>query len=1301
MANFFQTLGGDISGGLGAIGNGINHLFNPTPSKPVQVNNPVAQKLTPNTTIPSLNARASSPIPSLSIPTHTPTVNISSPIASSKSLQPYKLNAVQQGVSDVANGVGGSISGMAKGVGGLISGADNAIVSDIFNATHKDQINNLDPTIRANFYNSELKNIPDPEHTVNNAVGSIMAAATATGIPELATGGAETLSQLAAKNFTPVVLKALMGAGAGGIAAPAITAGQEALGTGLQTGAPTVSGKDVLNSILPGATTGGLFGLGTKTPVKAVDNTVANDTTPQVSKTVEPAKVVSAVKEANTAVDNAPTPDNVVKQATTAKTLDNIVSNDSKPAQGDYKTVVQRADATKSVAQVLKNESVKAVNKLSGNDRGNFADYFEGTKDVKTADDPIKVQNAIDTFKKGSDTMYKIDKNWGGSTTDYRENYFPHNWDLSKNSITEVAQKAAGDAWDTMSQEDKDNAVLQVQDKFQMVGKNKGYNGYRNGERVFNTVQEGKDAGFKLTNGDVRDDIKNYFDTGASTINKGVIKNGLRTADLGNNMTEGLRLSKTDLVKVSPEAAKAFKGRGYTPVSGILQKVGNAANSIDAAALNMIPAIHMLNQEGNAEFVAAWKMPGNKIANMANVLKNQFNLSDADKEVAAASGTKYADFGKGGFITRGIKEVTGKDVSGVNLGAKAMSKLENNVRTSIYKTAVERGMSGADAADLVNYALGDSTHVGGATTMFAHYLKTNLNIIKGTGVGLVHGNLNPLVGLAIGAATVQVADNVLQGVTGNNNATVHSPGVLGTIKQLTAAPGEIASGKVPSIVTSHLSPTLLAGYDQLIGKNYYTGQSLNTPNSRVNDFLSTTLAPYQNTSKVTQGKNTPTQEASSAILGINMPHTTGTAAAPKATGAIGSLLNTPGATTDTNARYAQSKSYYGALDKQQGALSGDTEATNAFNMFIGRSKDNQGNTISLNPVTSVSAYGALYGNDKALSAVQNVEKADANHDPIWDLTGNKLSTMMQYLSAGDGSVKSAIGTANPWIKDVTTARSAFYNSLPKSANPSSQQYSQGEINNVTGKGYTGADGKPLTMNDLTYPTFDTNTQSLLDQYNKTTDATAKATLMSENPQISKAFSDLATYTNAMTAAQGGVPDKNYPVADSTLQNYLTNYTNSDKATRASIRNANPTAYQNMIAYYDAIDLYNVGKAASTNSLQGMPDTTDKELKDMSSLAKDIYQNPDGTYSIMPAGWMNGLSNGYGGSSGSSGSSEASYARAAIKKANQDMFNAMKGTVRHYGSNAPLKLNGLSGNSMKKFTATSMLKNSKKGSTIKV
>jgi hypothetical protein len=310
----------------------------------------------------------------------------------------------------------------------------------------------------------------------------------------------------------------------------------------------------------------------------------------------------------------------------------------------------------------------------------------------------------------------------------------------------------------------------------------------------------------------------------------------------------------------------------------------------------------------------------------------------------------------------------------------------------------------------------------------------------------------------------------------------------------------------------------------------------------------------------------------------------------------------------------ESNIYFGSKDQVKSELKTNQER-DAFDLYTGSKKNPVTGKYDTKPTVwdTITKSTALLQNPGTIDALikmnKNIAAQGGKVDPLWMQSKDKITAYLQYQSNPDpfSNQKTAWYNNNKsWYGPLATERSKFFGALPK-----------------------GDPNKPAQP--VEYPAPSSQVQALKDQYYKLDDPKQKFAFIKANPGLQGQFDKEFQYKNDLLKARGLSPYKDYPKAQPNLQKFIDQYTAADKGTRKGLRSANPQMYQNMSAYFDSVDLYNIGKDASVNQLQGQPDYTSKELKAVSGLSRDIYKNADGTYGIVPAGWMQGLSNSSSGS----------------------------------------------------------------------
>lgn len=669
----------------------------------------------------------------------------------------------------------------------------------------------------------------------------------------------------------------------------------------------------------------------------------------------------------------------------------------------------------------------------------------------------------------------------------------------------------------------------------------------------------------------------------------------------------------------------------------------DAATNVATKTIVLNPLFHGMNQLYQTA-IAAGNLPGlgNGWIRVANgVLTANEDDIRAMLEEGGHSPTYGAD----------MENILSKATGGATkVPSKLMASMELRLRAGLYKASVDSGMKPKLAIKNIDTFLGDSKAVNATvrrTVLFAHYFKTMSNAMYQQLRHPVENAGATLNTLTLAALTAAISYGY-QKATGNPNANVRSPGELGLVKQVVQSVKDVRGGQLPSIVTNRINPVGKEIVQQAVDKDLYTGQPV-TATGRLAHAESTLIAPDEVAGKVTAGKRSGLETAANQ-LGLNTPHAKGYQAAPKIP-----ALNTPAAIrekTGDPTGYQQQQQYFTALHKAQDAVSTDKKTAAQFNDYITRSKDPiTGQTIQLSPAQSIQTASSLFDNDKLRNAVQTFEKSQPQHDPMWDLSPDKLKAYEQYkaMYTGDAAKNFLLSQAqngnDNWITDVENSENTFYNNL---------QHAPG--------------GKPPEPNAKTptYPVFDPATQSLLNTYNGASSAD-RATLLQNNAgELSSSFDQIAQWTNAMRKAEGAPQLNDYPVASPQVQSIINTYDALPKGNgpeggspdRAAWINANPDAYAQMQSYLTSASVQSLIKNAALAQFQGSSPNQEL-LKDIKNVGQyDVATSTDTSgntdYSLNPElAYAQSITNAAG-SSGSSSSStsskEATQARDSEKSA---------------------------------------------------
>lgn len=931
---------------------------------------------------------------------------------------------------------------------------------------------------------------------------------------------------------------------------------------------------------------------------------------------------------------------------------------------GDYKVADQRYRTTQRLADFYRDRTNAQLSKLSQADRDNFIDHAQGVKPITEAKNPVAVQRAVDAFRKGADTMHALDKNWAGGETAHIKDFFPDYWaDSPKNqellqhkAEQDLEEQVGPEEWNRLTKGEKQQLLSETVQNHSLDTGN--YSGFRNKARLFANQAEGKIAGFEPRFTDPRDAVSNYFNGAKLNIAPATLIKGAREADsLEQNIRNSIDLPGDKSFQISDKGFNALKhtARRSSTLSKPVRLGAKALRGVDTAVVKTIvanPLIHGQNQEFNALFSAAFDMPGNKGARVAQTIKNQMLLaknaterSKWDEEFVRHGGSSPT-YGKNnlGFIAKGLQKV-GVSPKVSELSPNGMAAIEKNIRVALYKTAVEHGMKPEAAIQTIERSLGGPNVAGQFERtfgLFTHYLKTNVKLLGHIGNEARKGNLAPLIGISLGMAAYASANKVWQEVTGNPNADFRMPGVLGTAHQLYEAPRQIAQGSLPSVLTSHTNPLLTTGIEQIANRKLYAPligprsktNNLDDPGDRLNNVISNVFGPAYNIQNVQSGKSTAPEAVTNYLLGAYTPHAKGYQAAPNIP-----VLNSKGSLPGNGLK--QQQQYFNALDNLNEFSSKSKRNEDAINTFLDRDKNSRGQTIQLSPSEKIASYTLIANNPQALKALQIYEKtSDTNHAPMWDLPLKDLKTVMNYEGRSTNDPEKQVYADKKLSNGKTVAAFAKINS---------DWYDKQ-------KPFPGSKPPVPAAGTPKYPAFDTQTTKDINTYHSLTNPTAKGNFLDNHPDVVKSMDTLAKYYNQLSLAQGGLATKPYPTAAPDVQKFMDAYNAADKDTRKGIRNANPTEYRKMIAFYDALDLYSINQQGSKSIYQGEPDYTNKSAKAIKNIGEDFYVDQNGNYQLIPAGWMLGLGgSGYGGYGGH----KTTPAEAAFKSAMRQLKTPLK------------------------------------------
>jgi len=931
---------------------------------------------------------------------------------------------------------------------------------------------------------------------------------------------------------------------------------------------------------------------------------------------------------------------------------------------GDYQTAINNAVTVESVIRARTQSTVNAMRNLSKEEKANF---WYSVEDPTISRSP-QMEEAIARWRNLADTVHGTGNQELGGITPYTLNYARHVLDVS----TEAKATKIADAINS-------NGGSVLPGDFKGLDRQK---------RLFDTRKAGESAGVVYTKDPVKD-IIDYGEGSASALKKQTLIKSIVQADAGEAVkNRSFDLHNGKVIQVSQKGLDELKGFTHeSPSSNPLIKGYRAVNRNAKAVTLGLSQFHPVNigvlrvaptmiSEGHP--IQAIKAVGGMFRAALDksyadrVLKRA--LDDGIVEKSARIGMPYgsSDFRSEGVTT--LHRALGENM----VFGREMPSLQDGFTRSILgdleKKGIGLGSTDAQATGTAgNHLMGyvnrevqniDPKVMRGISDVFlsGQFTPAKAMLFKDAAQGGYAGSLGRRALAANILATAAIATGVGY-LLKQKSDDIRDILLRALIDPAIPTPfkddeGNTIQLRMPGTNTSDIAKLigvkLVRGQDGHLGVEWQPGNLIASDGPTMDYFRSrlaivpsdavkistntdysgkslySTLDSVSNQDKAIQVATTllkgdlpiPLQGAPYLpIIKDHLPQAsqdiltnTQGGVNPMLKSGLSSIGVTP--TTDkTVGKGLSTTRYYDALDTAKQGL--NNQEADVLDAYSGSKKDPVSGKYVVQPSVwdSTTKARSLLQNpgviDKLITMNKGLNSQGEKVDPMWLLSKDQLVKTLQYQAMDTGPQKTNWYADNKqWYQPVADNRNKFFSSLPPS------------------------DPNKLAQ-PIEYPQPTPQVQSVMDKYYSMTDPTQKAQFMKVNPQLQDQMDKQVKYANDVLVAKGQAAQKTYPVATPQVQSFTDNYLAADKATRASLRNTNPQMYQNMISYFDSTDLYGIGNQAAQSQLQGNPDTTSKELKQMSSLSQDIYQNTDGTYLVVPAGWMQGLTNsssgyGYGG-----------------------------------------------------------------------
>lgn len=270
-------------------------------------------------------------------------------------------------------------------------------------------------------------------------------------------------------------------------------------------------------------------------------------------------------------------------------------------------------------------------------------------------------------------------------------------------------------------------------------------------------------------------------------------------------------------------------------------KAWNALSSIVAQGTVVNPFAHGLNLATNAAVGAGERANG--ITGASTLLRSLKPIDEATELRMSDAGVHFPTYGKN------VTNILSKATHGATkLNEVAVSAIDRQVRAGMFENLTKGGANDKDAAEIINKWMGGratyNTRTQGAQLgIFWNYFGRQVKNAGRLVTQAAQGHPGALINAAIAAGGTYAADQGLKGVTGNQGAYIHAPGVVGILNDALNTGKDIASGQDRNAVTpllSHVNPVLSTAAEQALGVNEYGDKFNNTTNTRGANILQTT-----------------------------------------------------------------------------------------------------------------------------------------------------------------------------------------------------------------------------------------------------------------------------------------------------------------------------------------------------------------------------------------------------------------------------------------------------------------------------
>lgn len=909
---------------------------------------------------------------------------------------------------------------------------------------------------------------------------------------------------------------------------------------------------------------------------------------------------------------------------------------------GDYEKARSNAQLASSPIEYSAGQVTKALRKLKPSEKSNFWKAVEDPKLIKSEE----MKEAVSRWKNLSNRVHATSQALGGNTG-YIENYARHKWDLTDPEdaarFEELVNQRGGATVDPY-----DFAGLDRQ------------------ARVFKSITEGEQAGFKLKNpNNPEQDVIDYAKGSAYALKQQALQKGMTEADMNEpvkNRSFDLRNGKTlALSERGNHEMRAYQDIGKGNVANRAFRVTNKKLKQTLLSASEFHPINIsLLKAGPAEALAGHPVLAAK--GMYGTIRSQLGRTYSDRlqQTALKDGTVDAAARIGTPIKYGSdyaaegKQTLGKQGFGERtIFEKAMPAMHIRMVQGAVKDLEKRGIpldspEARKLGDTINKTMGfingelknDNPHVQRVLSNLAlapQFTRAKWSVLKDaiTRGGLsgtyarsaVIGNTAAVAAISSGLSLLvhQNSDNKKDLVTRN---IVH-PSIPTPFKD---AKGNTIELGLPSTYASEalgLGANVTRNNNGRLGitvkPGNIPGNLANYGRARLSIIPGTALKIATNTDFANKPLYDPT--APIGTKAIQAGTTTAQGLLPIGlqgalqTNAVKSRLpatsqeilnaNQPG----TNGLIKGIASAFGATPRTDKTVGKGLQTTQYYDALGAATKGLNANDKaafasihqqSKDPVTGQYIIKPTVFDSLAKAALYlqhpNVLAADTKLNQKLQFEGQAVDPFFN-LSPQQQKAYLAYQTVD---KNNTAQLTAW-----QQANPWFTQFQKDRAvfyNSLP-------PGDPLKpKSPVEYPSEPADVQKSFDEYNSITDPVARSQYFGQHPELSQYMDQMTNYTNQLLVAQGLTPLKPYPKADAETESFMNTYMNN-KPARASLRASNPIDYQKMEAYLQNVDEYEVARNGALDQLQGQT-PSQKLLKGISGLANfDMVTNPDGSLAL--------------------------------------------------------------------------------------